>query len=178
MLSNANKVNIWMRSKIYRDLTPKKLDQVSVDDIDQLRSMLYAQGRKNKVAYDELQQVALAANQQGGSGSIPKSSTIVSVNNIYDNKSPLYNPSTGTWMLESIEFQVTGGTGKYTHVVFLAHSNGAEMIAFFDERDASEVVAIRTEIEIDENITIYAITTGGGGAPTDVTAYAYLMRRR
>ena len=167
-----------MKSKVYRDLTPKKLDQVSVDDIDQLRAGIYAQGRKNKLVYDELQQVALAANQQGGSGSIPRTSTIVSANNIYDNKSPLYNPSKGTWILESIEFQVSGGTGKYTHVVFLAHSNGAEMIAFFDERDAAEIVAIRTEIEIDENLTLYVITTGGGGAPTDVTAYAYLMRRR
>ena len=167
-----------MKSKVYRDLTPKKLNQVSVDDIDSLRDAMFAQGRKNKAAYDELQQVALAANQQGGSGSIPRTSTIVTAANIYDNKSPLYQPTVGVWMLEAIEFQVTGGSGKYTHVVFLAHDNGAEMVAFFDEKDSSEIVTLRTEIEIDRNITVYAITTGGGGAPTDVTAFAYLMRRR
>ena len=167
-----------MKSKVYRDLTPKKLNDVTIDDIDSLRSGMYAQGRKNIRAYEEMQQVAVASNQQGGSGSVPGTSTIVLASNIYDNKSPLYNPSIGTWILESIEFQVTGGTGKYTHVVFLTHDNGAEMVAFFDERDASEIVSIRTEIEIDSNITIYAITTGGGGAPTDVSAYAYLMRRR
>lgn len=167
-----------MKSKVYRDLTPKKLNEVTVDDIDSLRAGMFAQGLKNTKAYDDMQQVAIAANQQGGSGSIPKTSTIATVTNIYDNKSPLYSPSIGTWMLESIEFQVTGGTGKYTHVVFLTHDNGAEMVAFFDEKDAAEIVSIRTEIEIDKNITIYVITTGGGGTPTDVSAFAYLMRRR
>ena len=75
-----------MRSKVYRDLTPKKLNQVTVDDIDSLRAAMFAQGRKNTKAYEDLQQVAIASNQQGGSGSIPKTSTIVSANNIYDNK--------------------------------------------------------------------------------------------
>ena len=167
-----------MKSKVYRDLTPKKLNEVSVDDIDSLRDAMFAQGRKNKAAYDELQQVALAANQQGGSGSIPRTSTIVSAANIYDKKSILYQPTVGVWMLEAIEFQVTGGSGQYTHNVIFAHDNGAAMIVFHDEKDKDDVVAIRTEIEIDENITVQVISGGGGSAPTDVTAYAYLMRRR
>jgi len=167
-----------MKSKIYRDLTPKKLDNVTVDDLDNIRSNLYAQGRKNKAAYDELQQVALASNQQGGSGSIPKTSLIVTAQNVYDNKSTLYAPSIGTWIMEAIEFKVTGGSGQYTHQISLAHTNGADMIVFIDEKDSSEIVAIRSEIEIDQNITVQAFTSGGGSTPTDVTAFAYLMRRR
>ena len=54
-----------MKSKVYRDLTPKKLNEVTVDDIDLLRDGMFAQGRKNKAGYDELQQVAVAANQRG-----------------------------------------------------------------------------------------------------------------
>ena len=167
-----------MKSKVYRDLTPKKLNQVSVDDIDSLRAAMFAQGRKNTQAYEDMQQVAIASNQQGGSGSIPRTSTIVSAANIYDNKSTLYQPTVGVWMLEAIEFQVTGGSGNYTHYVYFEHDNGATMIVFHDVKDKDDVVSIRTEIEIDENITVQVITTGGGGAPTDVTAYAYLMRRR
>jgi len=167
-----------MRSKVYRDLTPKKLNQVTVDDIDSLRAAMFAQGRKNTKAYEDLQQVAIASNQQGGSGSIPKTSTIVSANNIYDNKQTLYQPSIGTWLLEAIEFQVTGGSGQYTHDVSFVHNNGAEMIVFHDVKDRDDVVAIRTEIEIDENITVQVNSSGGGSVPTDVTAYAYLMRRR
>ena len=167
-----------MKSKVYRDLTPKKLNQVSVDDIDSLRAVMFAQGRKNTKAYDEMQQVAIAANQQGGSGSIPRTSNIVAANNIYDNKSTLYQPTVGVWMLEAIEFQVTGGSGQYTHDVSFVHNNGAEMIVFHDVKDKDDVVSFRTEIEIDENITVQVNSSGGGSAPTDVTALAYLMRRR
>lgn len=167
-----------MRSKVYRDLTPMKLDQVSIEDIDALRSNMYAQGRKNKIAYDELAQVALASNQQGGSGSVPGTSIIVSGTNIYDNKTELYAPGIGTWIVESIEFVVTGGSGQYTHDVFLEHTNGASMIVFHDVKDKDDVVAIRSELEIDSNITLQARSSGGGSAPSDVTAYAYLMRRR
>ena len=113
-----------MKSKVYRDLTPKKLNQVSVDDIDTLRAGMFAQGRKNTKAYEDMQQVAVAANQQGGSGSIPRTSTIVSASNIYDNKSTLYQPDVGVWMLEAIEFVVTGGSGQYTHDVSFVHDNG------------------------------------------------------
>ena len=55
-----------MKSKVYRNLTPKTLDQVSIDDIDNLRSTMFAQGRGNRRGYDELQQVAIASNVQGG----------------------------------------------------------------------------------------------------------------
>ena len=73
---------ICMKSKVYRDLTPLKLNQVTIDDIDTLRSGMYAQGRKNKTQYVDLQQVAVASNQQGGSGSVPGTSVIASVANI------------------------------------------------------------------------------------------------
>ena len=171
-------MNIWMKSKVYRDLTPKKLDQVSIEDIDALRSKMYAQGRKNKIAYDDLAQVAIASNQQGGSGSVPGTSVIVSATNIYDNKSELYAPEIGTWIVESIQFVVTGGSGLYTHDVFLEHTNGASMIVFHDVKDKDDVVAIRSELEIDPNITLQVRSSGGGSSPADVTAYAYLMRRR
>ena len=167
-----------MRSKVYRDLTPLKLDQVTISDIDTLRAGMYAQGRKNKSQYVDLQQVAIASNQQGGSGSVPGTSIIVAATNIYDNKSTLYAPSIGTWILEAIEFQVTGGNGKYTHDIFLSHDNGAEMVVFRDEKDASDIVAIRAEIEIDSNITVQAFTSGGASTPTNVTAFGYLMRWR
>jgi hypothetical protein len=167
-----------MKSKVYRDLTPKKLNEVTVDDIDSLRAAMFAQGRKNTKAYDDMQQVAIASNQQGGSGSIPKTSTIVAATNIYDNKSTLFGADVGVWLLEAIEFQVTGGAGQYTHDVIFVHKNGAEMIVFHDIKDAADIVAIRSEIEIDQNIDVQVLTTGGGGIPTDVTAYAYLMRRR
>ena len=167
-----------MKSKVYRDLTPKKLNEVTVDDIDSLRAAMFAQGRKNTKAYDDMQQVAIASNQQGGSGSIPKTSTIVAATNIYDNKQTLYQPTIGTWLLEAIEFQVTGGSGQYTHDVSFVHDNGAEMIDFHDIKDAADIVSIRSEIEIDENITVQVNSSGGGGTPTDVSAFAYLMRRR
>ena len=167
-----------MKSKVYRDLTPKELNEVTVNDIDSLRAAMFAQGRKNTKAYDDMQQVAIASNQQGGSGSIPKTSTIVAATNIYDNKQTLYQPTIGTWLLEAIEFQVTGGAGQYTHDVLFEHDNGAQMVVFHDVKDAADIVAIRSEIEIDENITVQVVSTGGGGIPTDVTALAYLMRRR
>ena len=167
-----------MKSKVYRDLTPKKLNDVIIDDIDALRAGMFAQGRKNKQAYEDMQQVAIASNQQGGSGSVPGTSTIVLASNIYDNKQTLYAPTIGTWILEAIEFQVNGGSGQYTHDVLFVHDNGAEMIVFHDVKDKDDVVSFRTEIEIDANITVQVVSTGGGSAPTDISAYAYLMRRR
>jgi hypothetical protein len=167
-----------MKSKVYRDLTPLKLTEVTIDDVDKLRAGMFAQGRKNTKGYTDLQQIAVASNQQGGSGSVPGSSIIVAATNIYDNKQTLYAPTIGTWILEAIEFQVTGGSGQYTHDVSFVHDNGAEMIVFHDVKDAADIVAIRSEIEIDSNITVQVFSSGGGGTPTDVSAFAYLMRRR
>lgn len=167
-----------MKSKVFRDLTPLKLTEVTIEDVDKLRAGMFAQGRKNTKGYTDLQQVAVASNQQGGSGSVPGTSIIVAATNIYDNKSELYAPTIGTWILEAIEFKVTGGNGQYTHDIFLEHSNGASMIVFRDEKDAADIVSIRAEIEIDANITVQAFTSGGGTTPTDVSAFAYLMRRR
>jgi len=161
-----------MKSKIYRDLTPKKLTEVTIDDIDQLRASMFAQGRKNKVAYDELRQVAVAANQQGGTGSVPGTSTIVQTANIYDNKSNLYQPDIGVWILEALSFANTTGNG-YTYQVFLEHTNGGSI-----EIVNTQNPYTRPIIEIDENITVQVQITGGSGIPASTTATAYLMRRR
>ena len=166
-----------MKSRIYRDLTSKKLNEVTIDDVDAFRGAFYAQGRKNKRAYDELQQVAIAANQQGGSGSVPRTSIIVEAGNVYDNKTTLYAPTVGTWILEAVSFVVTGGSGHYTHDIDIQHTSGAEMLVFHDTIHASDKAVIRTEIEIDSNITIRAFSTGSS-APTNISAFGYLMRRR
>ncbi|MFZ9069189.1 MAG: hypothetical protein ACO23R_17600, partial [bacterium] len=68
--------------------------------------------------------------------------------------------------------------GQYTHDVSFVHTNGAELIVFHDTKDKDDVVSFRTEIEIDENITVQVFSSGGGSIPTDVSAFAYLMRRR
>lgn len=162
-----------MKSKVYRNLTPKTLDEVSIDDIDNLRSTMFAQGRGNKRGYDELQQVAIASNVQGGSGSVPGTSIIVAVSNIYDNKSTLYAPSIGTWILEAVAWSTTGGSGTYTNEIYIEHTNGAQMLL-----DSTTNLAARPQIEIDTNVTILANMVGGGGAPGSSIAYAYLMRRR
>ena len=162
-----------MKSTVYRNLTPKKLDQVSIDDIDNLRSNMFAQGRKNKKVYEELQQVAIASNQQGGSGSVPGTSIIVSVSNIYDNKSTLYAPTVGTWILEAVAWNTTGGSGTYTNQLYIEHQNGAQMLL----EETTDLTA-RPQIEIDTNITLLANMLGGGSAPSDSICLAYLMRRR
>jgi len=162
-----------MRSTVYRNLTPKTLDQVSIDDIDNLRSTMFAQGRSNKRGYDELQQVAIASNVQGGSGSVPGTSIIAAVSNIYDNKSTLYAPSIGTWILEAVAWSTTGGVGTYNNEIYIEHNNGAQMLL-----DNTTALAARPQIEIDSNVTILANMSGGGGAPSSSIAYAYLMRRR
>lgn len=161
-----------MKSKVYRDLTPLKLNQVTINDIDSLRAGMYAQGRKNKNAYEELQQVAVASNQQGGSGSVPGTSIIVVATNIYDNKSTLYAPSIGTWILEAVSWSTSGGSGTYTNEIYLEHTNGAQMLL-----DTTTNSTARPQIEIDTNITLLANMIGGS-IPTSSVAYAYLMRRR
>ncbi len=166
-----------MKSRIYRDLTTKKLNEVTIDDVDAFRQSIYAQGRKNTRAYDEMQQVAIAANQQGGSGSVPGTSIIVVASNVFDNKTTLYAPTVGTWILEAVSFVVTGGAGFYTHDIDIQHTSGAEMLVFHDIKDAADKAVFRTEIEFDSNITIRAISTGSS-TPTDITAFGYLMRRR
>ncbi len=164
---------ICMKSRVYRDLTPLKLNQVTIDDIDTLRSGMYAQGRKNKTQYVDLQQVAVASNQQGGSGSVPGTSVIASVANIYDNKSTLYAPTIGTWILEAVEFTVTGGTGSYTNEIYLEQANGATLRVI----QSNEKVFL-PKIEVDLNVVIQARSFGGGGPPLTSLARCYLMRRR
>ena len=162
-----------MKSKVYRDLTPLKLDQVTINDIDTLRAGMYAQGRKNKSQYVDLQQVAVASNQQGGSGSVPGTSIIASVSNVYDNKSTLYAPTIGTWVLEAVSFTISGGSGTYTNELYLEHDNGAQMLL-----ESTNQLFSRPQVEIDHNITLLANIQGGGSTPTSTVAFAYLMRRR
>ena len=162
-----------MKSKVYRDLTPLKLNQVTINDIDTLRAGMYAQGRKNKSQYEDLQQVAVASNQQGGSGSVPGTSIIVSVSNVYDNKSTLYAPTIGTWILEAVSWDISGGSGTYTNELYLEHDNGAQMLL-----ESTNQLFSRPQIEIDSNITLLANIQGGGSSPSSTVAYAYLMRRR
>lgn len=150
-----------------------KLNQVTIDDIDTLRAGIYAQGRKNKSQYEDLQQVAVASNQQGGSGSVPGTSIIASVSNIYDNKSTLYAPTVGTWILEAVEFTVTGGTGSYTNEIYLEQPNGATLRVI----QSNEKVFL-PKIEVDLNIAILARSFGGSGPPLSSSARCYLMRRR
>ena len=146
---------------------------MSIDDIDDLRSSMFAQGRGNKRGYDELQQVAIASNVQGGSGSVPGTSIIVAVSNIYDNKSTLYSPSIGTWILEAVAWSTSGGSGTYNNEIYIEHTNGAQMLL-----ENTTNLAARPQIEIDTNVSILANIHGGGGAPSSSIAYAYLMRRR
>jgi len=162
-----------MKSRVFRDLTPLRLTQVTIDDIDLLRSQMFAQGRKNTKGYVDLQQVAVASNQQGGSGSVPGTSIIVAASNIYDNKSTLYAPTIGTWILEAVAWSTSGGSGTYTNELYLEHTNGAQMLL-----DSTTSLAARPQIEIDTNVTLLANILGGGGAPGSSVAYAYLMRRR
>ena len=162
-----------MKSKVYRDLTPLKLDQVTINDIDTLRASMYAQGRKNKSQYEDLQQVAIASNQQGGSGSVPGTSIITSVSSIYDTKETLYAPTIGTWIIEAVEFTVTGAQGTYTYELYLETNNGATLRIVQDNAKL-----YRPDIEIDNNVTLLARVFGGSGPPISATAKAYFMRRR
>jgi len=161
-----------MKSKVYRDLTPKKLDQIDVEDIDTLRSSMFAQGRKLKTSYNELQTIAVAANVQGGSGSIPKTAIIAQVSNIYDNKSVVYTPTLGTWILEAVDFSYGSGSG-YTNELYFTMDSGATQRVVHTTNEVS-----RPRIELDENVTIEARSLGGSGIPSSSLASVYLMRRR
>jgi hypothetical protein len=164
-----------MKSKIYRDLTSKKLNEVTIDDVDTFRQGFYAQGRKNKRAYDELQQVAIASNQQGGSGSVPGTGQIYQVGNIYDNKSSLFSPTIGTWIVEAVSFETSGGSGTYNLTLrILDKVTGAEMPLPSYGNEPYNLLGI----ELDLNMTLEANITGGGSTPTSAVAYAYVMRRR
>ena len=163
---------IYMKSKVYRDLTPKKLTQIDVEDIDSLRSSMFAQGRKLQTSYNELQTVAVAANVQGGSGSIPKTAIIAQASNIYDNKTEIYSPTLGTWILEAVDFSYGSGSG-YTNELYFTTSSGATQRVLQTTNEVS-----RPRIELDERITIEARSLGGSGVPSSSLASVYLMRRR
>jgi hypothetical protein len=163
-----------MKSKIYRDLTAKKLNQVTIDEIDTFRQGFYAQGRKNKRAYDELQQVAIASNQQGGSGSVPGTAIVVQTTGAYDNTVKLYQPTIGTWIVEAVSFTTSGGSGTYSISLELEDTvNGITMPL----PQFGNVPYNSLDMEIDSNISLNATITGGT-TPSSAIAYAYLMRRR
>ena len=164
-----------MKSRIYRDLTTKKLNQVTINDVDAFRRSIYAQGRKNTRAYDEMQQVAVAANQQGGSGSVPGTAIVVEATGAYDNTVKLYQPDIGTWIVEAVSFTTSGGSGTYAIELEIEDTvNNLTMpLPIFGNSPFHDV-----GIEIDYNISLNAKITGGSGTPTSAIAYAYLMRRR
>jgi len=163
-----------MKSRIYRDLTSKKLNEVTIDDVDAFRGAFYAQGRKNKRAYDELQQVALASNQQGGSGSVPGTAIVVQATGAYDNTVKLYQPIIGTWIVEAVSFTTSGGSGTYS--ISLEHEDTVNSLTMplpvFGNSPYHSL-----DMEIDSNISLNATITGGT-TPSSAIAYAYLMRRR
>ena len=163
-----------MRSRIYRDLTSKKLNEVTIDDVDAFRQGFYAQGRKNTRAYEELQQVAIASNQQGGSGSVPGTAIVVQAASAYDNTVKLYQPTIGTWIIEAVSFTTSGGSGTYGITLELEDTvNGLTMpLPALGNEPFNSV-----DIEIDSNISLNAKITGGT-TPSSAIAYAYLMRRR
>ena len=104
-----------MRSRIYRDLTTKKVSEVTVDELDTYRREFYAQGRKNKSQYNDLNVLALTSNQNAVRGNIPGTADIVTVTGIYDSKTDMYQPTESTWSLQYLSFFAGGGSGTYTH---------------------------------------------------------------
>lgn len=163
-----------MKSRIYRDLTTKKLNQVTINDVDAFRQSIYAQGRKNTRAYDEMQQVAIASNQQGGSGSVPGTAIVVQATGAYDNTVKLYQPTIGTWIVEAVSFTTSGGSGTHSISLELEDTvNGITMPL----PNFGNVPYNSLDMEIDSNISLNATITGGT-TPTSAIAYAYLMRRR
>lgn len=161
-----------MRSRIYRDLTTKKVNEVTIDELDTFRGGFYAQGRKNKSQYHDLNELALTSNQNATKGNIPGTADQVTITNIYDNKSNVLQIAAGTWETLVFSFFEGGGSGTYTHQVY------------FEVKGASVLVAETTDsilhlsLEFDKNVVIQANTLGGGGAPASAGVSMYYMRCR
>ncbi len=161
-----------MRSRIYRDLTTKKVDEVTIDELDTFRGGFYAQGRKNRSQYTDLNELALTSNQNATRGNIPGTAATKTVSGIYDNKSTVLEVSAGTYETMVFSFFEGGGSGTYTHQVY------------FEVKGASILVAETTDsilhlsLEFDKNVVIQANTIGGGGAPASAGVSMYYMRCR
>ena len=161
-----------MRSRIYRDLTTKKVSEVTIDELDTYRNEFYAQGRKNKSQYDDLNVLALTSNQNAVRGNIPGTAAVVRVTGIYDSKTDMYQPTVGTWSLQYISFDETGGTGTYTHEVYLEVKGASVQIISTQDH------FIKLDLEIDTNVIVQARTIGGGSTPSVTGATLYFMRCR
>ncbi len=161
-----------MRSRIYRDLTTKKVDEVTIDELDTYRREFYAQGRKNKLDYDDLNVIALTSNQNAVRGNVPGTSDINTATGIYDSKTNIFQPTSGTWSLQYISFFESGGSGTYTHEVYLEVKGGSVQII------STSDYYIKLDVEIDSNVILQARTVGGSGSPTTAGATAYYMRCR
>ena len=161
-----------MRSKIYRDLTSKKVSEVTIDELDTYRSEFYAQGRKNKSSYQDLNEIALTSNQNAVRGNIPGTADQVTVTGIYDSKKDMYQPTAGTWSLQYISFAEGGGSGTYTHEAYLEVKGASIQILSTTEE------FVKLNIEIDKNVIFQVRTIGGSGAPTTALASLYFMRCR
>ena len=161
-----------MRSRIYRDLTTKKVSEVTVDELDTYRREFYAQGRKNKSQYNDLNVLALTSNQNAVRGNIPGTAEVVTVTEIYDSKKDMYQPTAGTWSLQYISFFEGGGSGTYTHEVYLEVKGASVQII------SSQDEFIKLDLEIDKNVIVQSRTIGGSGTPTTAGATLYFMRCR
>jgi hypothetical protein len=161
-----------MRSRIYRDLTTKKVDEVTIDELDTFRGGFYAQGRKNKSQYHDLNELALTSNQNATKGNIPGSSDAVTITNIYDNKSTLLQKTQGTFETIVFSFFEGGGSGTYTHEIYF-EVNGASILVA-----SSTDSVFQMKLEFDKNVVIQANTIGGGGTPTTAGVSLYYMRCR
>lgn len=161
-----------MKSKIYRDLSQKKVSEVTVDELDVYRQEFYAQGRKNISEYNDLNLMALTSNQNSVRGNIPGTANVSRATGIYDAKTDLFQPSTGTWSVQYISFDETGGSGTYTHEVYLEVKGFSMLIA------SSTDSHFKIDLEIDNLVVVQVRTIGGGGTPTLAGATAYYMRCR
>ena len=162
-----------MRSKIYRDLTTKKLSEVTVDQLDNYRTEFYAQGRKNISEYNNLNLIATSSNQNSVTGCIPGTSDISTAVGIYDSKTEIFQPGAGTYSIQYVSFAEGGGSGTYTHEVYLEVKGGSVQIV-----STSDDFISFPDLEIDSNVILQVRTIGGSGTPTTAIATAYYMRCR
>ena len=162
-----------MRSKIYRDLTSRKVSEVTIDELDSYRNEFYAQGRKNVSEYHNLNLIATTSNQNAVTGCIPGTSDISTAVGIYDSKTDIFQPTAGTYSIQYVSFGEGGGSGTYTHEVYLEVKGGSVQIV----STTNDFISF-PDLEIDSNVILQVRTIGGSGAPTTALATAYYMRCR
>lgn len=161
-----------MRSRVYRDLTTKTLDEVTVSELDAFRGGFYAQGRKNKSQYADLNELALTANLNATKGNVPGTADLATVSGIYDSKTNVLEVPAGTWETIVFSFFEGGGSGTYTHEVYLEVKGASVLIA------SSSDPILYLNVEFDKNVIVQVRTVGGGSTPATAGASLYYMRCR